>query len=349
MVDRVSVTERLVTDPAEALHASQLRDLLSRLPIGVIGVDAELAVEYVNPAGLSYLRGVSVGALLPEPWPAFSLHKFAQRLFDPWPPVRQVAEAADGRLIELDGIPAGESDTALLILQDVTLRERQRRAEREFVANAAHELRTPIAAIGSALEVLQSGAKDEPGDRDLFLGHIERESRRLGRLLRALLLLARVQTGQEIPELGLVHVAPLLTEIAGQIEAKDGVLVRVDCAPGVAMLADADLLQQAVLNLAVNAVVHTSEGEIVLAGRNLGHVSEIEVRDTGSGISVAEQGRVFDRFFRVQQHSGGGFGLGLPISQEIARALGGTVTLDGEAGLGTCVRMRIPSARLVRA
>lgn len=343
----MSVTEHLVTDHSEALHASQLRSLLSRLPIGVIGVNAGLAVEYVNPAARAYLRGVAVGALLPDPWPVFSLREFAQRLFGPWPSVRQVAEAASGRLIELDGIPAGESDTALLILQDVTLRERQRRAEREFVANAAHELRTPIAAICSALEVLQSGAKDEPGDRDLFLGHIERESQRLGRLVHVLLLLARIQTGQETPELGLVHVAPLLTEIAAQMEPKDGVRVRVDCAPGVAMLADADLLRQAVLNLAVNAVAHTSEGEIVLAGRDLGHVSEIEVRDTGSGISVAEQGRVFDRFFRVRQHSRGGFGLGLPISQEIARALGGTVALDGEAGLGTRVRVHIPAARLV--
>jgi signal transduction histidine kinase len=329
------------------LEGRPLQRLLGRLPIGVVSIDRALTIEYVNPAARVFLRGARVGGMLPEPLTPFSLRKFAQRLFGSTPPPRRVVESSTGRLFEIDGIPGGERESALLLVQDVTARERRRRAEREFAANAAHELRTPIAAITSSLDVLEGGAKDVPEDRDLFLGHIERETARLARLVDALLLLARIQTGQEQPSLELVDVGPLLDVVAGQLEPQEGVAVRVDCAPGVAMLADVDLLHQAVWNLATNAVGHTHDGEIRLTGRDLGRMAEIEVRDTGTGIDADEQTQIFDRFFRAHRRVGQGFGLGLPISQEIARALGGSLTLESEPGVGTRVRVHVPSARLV--
>jgi signal transduction histidine kinase len=334
--------------PAPNLGTIPLRRLLARLPIGVASLTRDLSVEYLNPAARVHLEGAAVGKLLPDPWPEFSLRKFARRLFTATPPPRQLVETAHGRLLELDGIAGTGADSALVLLRDVTSRERRRRAEREFVSNAAHELRTPIAAIVSALEVLQGGAKDVPADRDLFLAHLERESERLGRLVAALLLLARIQTGQETPTLQLVEVAPLLDAIGAQLQPGGQVSIRIECPPGVAMLADPDLLRQAVWNLATNAAAHTARGEIVLAGRDLGRMSEIEVRDTGPGIDKARQPHVFERFVRGHERAGGGFGLGLPIAREIALALGGTVTLDSTVGVGTRARIRVPSARLVQ-
>ena len=76
-------------------------------------------------------------------------------------------------------------------------------------------------------------------------------------------------------------------------------------------------------------------------------MAEIEVRDTGTGIAVDEQPQIFVRFFRGHRRVGKGFGLGLPISQEIARALGGSLTLESELGVGTRVRVHVPSARVV--
>jgi two-component system sensor histidine kinase VicK len=260
-----------------------------------------------------------------------------------------VVETASGRLLELDGIHASEGQSALLLLQDVTSRERQRRAERDFVTNAAHELKTPIAAIASSLEVLQGGAKETPEDRDLFLGHLEHESDRLARLVAALLLLARIQTGQATPSLELADLAPLLEDIALRMRPKPGVEVHVSCDQGVAAFVDVDLLRQVVWNLAVNSTNHTHHGEIVLSGRDLGRLSEIEVRDSGSGIAEDQQSLVFDRFFRAEQHSAAGFGLGLPLVREIVGALGGSVSLDSQLGEGTRVRVLVPSARLVRA
>jgi signal transduction histidine kinase len=340
---REEATQLAVPD----LKAVPLQRLLARLPVGVISLDSYLTVDYVNPAGQVFVEGVEVGAMLPDPLPLVSVREFAGRLFASTLPSRQVVETRDGRLLELDGIAGDKAESAVLLVQDVTSRERRSRAELEFAANAAHELRTPIAAITSALDVLKSGAEDVRADRDLFLGHIERETARLARLVEALMLLARIQTDQEQPSLRLVEAAPLLEEIAAGLEPAEGVTVHVVCPPSVAMLTDADLLRQAVWNLATNAVRYTVAGEIRLTGRDLGRMAEIEVRDTGPGIAPADRPRIFSRFYRSQRRADGGFGLGLPLSQEIARALGGSLTLDSEPGIGTRVRVHLPSARLV--
>jgi two-component system, OmpR family, phosphate regulon sensor histidine kinase PhoR len=332
------------------LEAVPLDRLLARLPHGIMSVNPRLDVEYLNPAAHKYLGATAaarVGDMVPEPWPEFSLRKFARRLFDLPPPAPQLVETASGRLLELDGIPAVQSRSGLVIMEDVTARERRRQAENAFVANVSHELRTPLAAIGSALEVLQSGAKENPSERDLFLAHLERQSDRLGRLAAALLLLARIQMGVEHPSLVLVEVEPLLEELAAELNPREGVEVRVSCGAGVAVLADADLLRQALWNIAANAAIHTRDGEISFTAREKGRVSEIEIRDTGIGMTNAEQERVFDRFFRGRGR-GGSVGLGLAIAKEAVRALSGEITLESTVGIGTTVRVQLPSARLVR-
>jgi signal transduction histidine kinase len=333
---------------APVLDDLALGRLLGRLPIGIVSLSSHLGIEYLNTTALAYVGPCKVGELLPEPWPAFSLRKFAARLFTDAPASKRVIEAGSGRLLEVDGIPAGEARTALLLLQDVTARERHSRAEREFVANAAHELRTPIAAIASAVEVLQSGAKEQPADRDLFLGHIERESDRVGRLAAALLQLARIQIGDRVIALRLVEVKPLLEDIGRELEPRDGVEVSIACEQGLSALADQDLLRQAVLNVAENAVRHTITGVVELACRDKGRSCEIEIRDTGPGIAGHEQEHVFERFFRANGSAKGGFGLGLAITREIARALGGTLEIDSTPGEGTRVRLRLPAVRVVR-
>jgi signal transduction histidine kinase len=320
--------------------------LLGRIPIGIVSVTESLRVEYANPAAVAYL-GAQAGELLPEPWPLVSLRKFAVCLFTDSPPARRSVETSSARLLELDGVPAHTNATAVLLIADVTERERHDRAEREFVSNAAHELRTPIAAIASAVEVLQGGAIDEPSERDLFVGHIARHSERLGKLSAALLLLARIQTGDGITTVRLVDVEPLLEEIGGELDLGEGVALQISCDKGLSVFADRDLLRQAILNIALNARRHTTAGEIALTARDLGRLCEIEVRDTGPGISGVDQKRVFDRFFRVDGSEPGGFGLGLPIAREIVRAFGGTVELNSIPGDGTRVQLRLPVSRIV--
>ena len=214
-------------------------------------------------------------------------------------------------------------------------------AERQFITNAAHELQSPLTAIVSAIEVLQAGAKETP-DRDVFLAHIEHASARLARLARALLVLARAQSGAESPKTELVALEPLLSDVASWVQTADGIVVEVSCSPEAAVLTNRELVEQAVFNVAENAGKYTTSGRIELAaGIDDGHV-EISIADTGPGIPDAEQARVFDRFYRGEAAGSEGSGLGLAIARAAADALGGDVELESKVGEGTVVRFRLP-------
>jgi signal transduction histidine kinase len=220
-------------------------------------------------------------------------------------------------------------------------RTREETAEREFVTNAAHELQSPLTAIVSAIEVLQSGAKDTP-ERDIFLDHIEQAAGRLARLVRALLVLARAQTGAEAPKTELVALEPLLSDVASRIRPAEGVTVGVLCPPEAAALTNRELVEQAVLNVAENAAKYTPSGGIELAAQVSNGQAEISVADTGRGIPSVEQSRVFERFFRGAESGESGSGLGLAIARAAAEVLGGEVGLESTPGEGTVVRIRLP-------
>ena len=246
--------------------------------------------------------------------------------------------------------PGGRVIGAVAVFADVTGRERRERAEREFVTNAAHELRTPLAAISGAVEVLQAGAKEIPEERDRFLEHIDRECARLARLTTSLLSLARAQGGVEPPRLELVELCPFLTQVADGLRPLAAVDVAVDCPADLVAVANAGLLEQALENLGTNAVRHTSEGSIVLAARSVDDRKvAIEIRDTGPGMTDEERVRVTERFYRGSDGDGLGFGLGLAIAVGALRALGAELELESEPRRGTTARVILPAARLVPA
>jgi signal transduction histidine kinase/HAMP domain-containing protein len=328
----------------------RLRQLLEGLQEAVVAVDRDLRVAFANRAARPMLGGVPVpeGEPLPEPWPDFALRAFAERLFDGGDAVRQARVIAGDGTFALIGIPARAGATdAILVVSDISERERRERAEREFVANAAHELGTPLTAITASLEVLRSGAKEVPRERDRFLELIERQTRRLSRLRRALLMLARAQTRQEALRLEPVAVRPLLETVAAELAATAGdVELAVHARDDLAVLADPDLLEQIVVNLVDNALRHAGPHrvELVAQPQPLG-LATIEVRDDGRGIPAAERERLFDRFYRAES-DGSGFGLGLAIVREAVRALGGRVEVRPGAGGGTAMRISLARAPL---
>ena len=264
-------------------------------------------------------------------------------------PRATVAEARsqreDGAMISLVGVPASSSDLVVLVFADITEQERRRQAEREFVTNASHELRTPVTAITSAVEALRSGAKDEPEARERFIELIGRQAARLTRLSSSLLILARAQTRQENLHLEPVELGGLLGEIAAASVPAEGVALRVDCPRPVVAVGQRDIVEQVVANLVGNAVKHTVEGEIVLRAAQDGAKATVEVADTGPGISPAVQTRMFDRFYSVEVNGRDGFGLGLAIARESAEAIGGALTIESESGRGTTARLVLPAAR----
>lgn len=242
---------------------------------------------------------------------------------------------------------AGTTIAAVFLFDDATARERRERAERDFVANAAHQLQTPLAAIVSAVDVLQAGAKDDPAERERFLSHVSREAERLARLARSLLVLARAQTRDDQPKLEIVPLRPLLRELARGLSPVPGVRVSVRCGHGVAALTDRDLIEHVVSNLAANAVRYTRSGRIALSARATREHAVVEIVDTGPGIPTEERERVFDRFYRAGTHDSEGFGLGLAIVAQALEVLGGSIEVAGEPGRGTTMRVRLPVARLL--
>jgi two-component system phosphate regulon sensor histidine kinase PhoR len=334
---------------AQAVERQRLSALLDRLQQGVVTVSRSLQVTYANTAAADVLAAGRnpAGGVLVDPWPEPSLRELAMRMFEDGagPAETRVSLEANGHAYDVLALPPDASGDALLVIADVTAHERERRAGREFVANAAHQLRTPVAALASAIEVLQGGAKEEPEARDRFLAHLDRQCARLVRLTRALLLLARAQALSEPPAVEIVPLNPLLVTIAGGLRPGSGVDVRVECPSDVAALTNRDMLEQAIGNLAENAAKYTQHGEIVLcAERGRDQEVCVIVRDTGPGAGLAAGN--FRRFYRDPASQGEGFGLGLAIADETVRALGGELRIESdETGTRAVVTLQAATVR----
>jgi len=332
--------------------------------IGLVGTDGR--VVYASPSHepkLGYrpesLTGAQLSAIVhPEDASAFG-RAWSRALGGERAPFAGIRlRHADGSWRYLSGAASGivgEGGSVSMVMitaHDVTderdrdrARARREQAERDFVTNAAHDLRTPLAAITAALEVLQQGAKTIPEERDAFLADLEHETARLGRLMRALLELARVQAAGELPQRRPVRLQPLLAEIADSLRLHPGVGVFVECEHDLCALAAPDILERALANVGANAATNTAEGRIVLVARRLGNGGpiELEIADTGCGIAPDDLDHVFDRFYRAGDRNGDGFGLGLSIVREAVRVLGGTVHVESSLGVGTTVRLRLPA------
>ncbi|MDX6425087.1 MAG: two-component system, OmpR family, sensor histidine kinase VicK [Gaiellaceae bacterium] len=312
---------------------------LEALPVAVVVVDDDSRLVVVN-ARASELLSVAVG----EEAPPF-LRDLAARTAATGVAFEEVLEApsSTGAAIAVKVRAAPMSGGAVCAIEDLTEQARRERADREFITNAAHQLRTPITAIATAIEVLQSGAKEAVGPRDRFLEHIERQTERLVRLIRAMLTLSRAERGDLGPVLGLVPLRPVLDGLLEDLPGKEGVAVHVDCSPTASAIADEALLAEALANLVGNAIENTAAGTVrVSAVEAGGDTLLVEIVDTGVGIDAPELGRVFERFHRGTS-SGGGAGLGLPIARAAIEALGGTIALRSEVGAGTTVSIRLRS------
>lgn len=335
----VLVMRRVRRDAFDELQAERdrLELLLDRLHEGVIAVDERLAVQYANASMRSLLPELDPDVPLPELFGDLPLRAVASSLFRRGAPVSEArTTTAEGATYSLVGIPAAATGLAVLVLADITQNERRQRAEREFVANASHELRTPVSAIASAVEALELGARDVPEDRDRFIEVIGRQAVRLTRLTSSLLVLARAQTREEGMQLVPVELEPLLERVAASADQPD---VQVERNGGCVALAQPDVLEQVVANLVANAVKHAPGTNVTVRAAGSGDDAVIEVSDRGPGIPAAIRARVFDRFYAGDRGGRDGFGLGLAIARESTAAMGGRLELDSVPGRGTTARV----------
>jgi two-component system, OmpR family, phosphate regulon sensor histidine kinase PhoR len=329
----------------QRIGIDELLAVVDRLPDGIVAVDRDVNVGYVNRAAERFFhpRRVRIGEALPAAWFDVDLLSFAKALFESRLPTVTREVRFEEETVSLIGIPPGHGSLAVLVIEDVSGRARRDRARNEFVANAAHELLTPLTGIIGAAHVLESGAKEDPLIRDRFLGHISRECSRLVRIARGLLVLARARSGEEPPRPEIVALRGLLDDV---IAGADGGGVDVHCPADVAVFVDRDLAEQALTNLVANAQRHSGDGAVAIFVDERGNGSiGIEIVDTGVGLTPEQLERLGRRFASGGGRDGGGFGLGVSIASQALETIGGKLDLTSEPGKGTRARAELPAAR----
>jgi len=249
-------------------------------------------------------------------------------------------------------------DGRLMVMSDITELSRAIRSRTDFVANASHELRTPVAAIKGAVETLLSmDLADDAEQAPRFLTMIQRHVHRIESMLKDLLELSRVESMGGPSESGCLLLQPILDEMHSRFAPlldQKRIQWTADLPPDCSFVwANAYLLQLALDNLVDNAIKFTKVGgKIAVSCRRNGDSVTIEVADSGCGISLADQPRVFERFFQVEPSRSTAFGkvqesrgtgLGLSIVKHALAAMGGSVNLVSEVGIGSRFTISVPA------
>jgi heavy metal sensor kinase len=219
--------------------------------------------------------------------------------------------------------------------------------QQQFMADASHELRTPVSVIRSAADVTLGRDRREESEYREALTIVGNEARRLGRLVEDMLVLARADAGGYPLQPVTLYLDEVVAECRRPLEllaAQRNVTLRTTSLPEIPFIGDEELLKRMLVNLVQNAVHHTRSGGVVSIGLSNGSGIAIDVTDEGPGISGDDRERIFDRFVQLDRsRRGSGSGLGLPIARWIAEAHGGSLTLESSGTTGSTFRVVFPS------
>lgn len=239
----------------------------------------------------------------------------------------------------------------IMIIQDITARQKLENMQMDFVANVSHELRTPLTTIKSYTETLLSGQVDDKETINQFLMTIDAEADRMNRLVKVLLQLSRLDYKQENWNKREINLISLIKSVVTRVEMaainKNQHLNYIfNDNQKMKSVIDKDGIEQVLLNILSNAIKYTQEGgridiDVLRVEKN----AHIIVSDNGIGIPEREQSRVFERFFRVDKarsRAMGGTGLGLAISKQIIEEHNGNIEIESKEGRGTKVTILLP-------
>jgi signal transduction histidine kinase len=243
----------------------------------------------------------------------------------------------------------GPTGRIVVTMTDITQRRRLEVLRRDFVANASHELKTPVAALRVLAEALLTALPDDPAAGRGFAVRIGREAERLDALVRDLLDLSRLERGTlDVEPVDLVGLTKEVVGSYADRAEERRIKLRTELQPNVAMRGDRAQLGLLLSNLIDNAVRYTpSRGTVRVRLDGSESRAVLQVTDSGEGIPASELPRIFERFYRVDKaraRQTGGTGLGLAIVRHVAESHGGMVTVDSELGRGTTFTVTLPIA-----
>lgn len=239
---------------------------------------------------------------------------------------------------------------AYLLLRDVRREVRVAALRSGFVSSVSHELRTPLAAIRMLADIMREKPRTEDDPEGEYLDSIAGESERLSRLLDNVLDFSKIERGEKRYQRTACSLGEVVTKAAHTMRyilEKEDFRLRLEVDDGLPPAsADADAIEQAILNLVTNAVKYSGEARTIdLRLRRRDGFAVIEVRDQGIGIAGDERERIFEQFFRggaPENDSIPGTGLGLTVVRHIVDAHGGFITLESEPGKGSTFRLHLP-------
>jgi NtrC-family two-component system sensor histidine kinase KinB len=258
------------------------------------------------------------------------------------------------RAFRVRSTPMRDADARLVgavtLLEDITHLAEISRLKSEFIADASHELRTPLTSVQMGIHLLLEDGSSTLTERQKDILQVCRDdTARLDRLMRELLDLSRIESGEVTPVRNPVRTAPLVRDtVEGlrlQVEAK-GLTLKVDVTPDLPQVfVDRAQIERVIGNLVTNAARATREGGgiTVSASPRVGAVA-ISVADTGVGIPRNYLAKIFEPFVQVPDSPGGGAGLGLTICRRIVEAHGGELSVQSEVGKGSTFTFTVPIA-----
>ncbi|HUI69830.1 MAG TPA: HAMP domain-containing sensor histidine kinase [Spirochaetia bacterium] len=267
------------------------------------------------------------------------------------------ARAAVGRRDEI-GALAGQFNTMATNLETSFLDLRaERDALKRFIADASHELRTPVTALATFNELLMGSASADPVAHQEFLKESQTQIQKLHWITANLLDLSRLDAGIASLTINAHNAADIVEAAAATLRARardKGITLEVETAQGnLALSCDRNRVEMALTNLIGNAVKFASTGGTVqVRVAQEGAIVRFDVIDDGPGIAAEDLPLVFERFYRGREARSEGAGLGLAIVRSIARAHGGSISVESEQGKGSTFTLRIPAradARIARA
>ena len=341
------VTERKRAEEALRESEATLNAILNNLAEGVLVADTQGRVVFVNSAAHSMLGVPEEEPLheLPDPWEGFDLPEAVGHCTRNRQSIEAGVRYEETFLrVKLECLVELEQSRGevLVVIQDLSEGRQLEANQQRFLANAAHQLRTPIMAIVGAAELLATGEDADPTIRRRLLNHIFSEGRRLQRLSEVLLRLSRIGWDRREPDLDIVDLGEAgqqVTKLMEPLAESGGIRILTD-GESSCVRADPEWLQEVLMVLLSNAIKHSNRGGDIKVRTRSGAIT---VQDEGAGISSVNLPHIFERFYRGTSSSEG-FGLGLSICKDLTERMGGSISIRSREGIGTAVEIELPEA-----